>query len=117
MAGVESWVGGGGFWLGLRSGWVDGRFCGGSDGGFVVGFLLWFVVVVLVWRGAWVMGHRSWVCVCDGFWLLQWWCCDLLWWCCGLWWWWLWWVVVATMVVMASGAVVGLVEDGVGWLL
>ena len=107
---------GGGFWLGLRSGWVGGGFCGGGDGGFVVGFLLWFVVVVLVRRGAWVMGHRSWVCVCDGFWLLQWWCCDLLRWCCDLWWWWLWWVVVATMVVMASGAVVGVV-DGVGWLL
>ena len=38
-------------------------------------------------------------------------------WCCDLWWWWLWWVVVATMVVMASGAVVGEVEEGAGWLL
>ena len=33
-------------------------------------------------------------------------------WCCDLWW-----VVVATMVVMASGAMVGEVEEGVGWLL
>ena len=98
---------GGGFWLGLRSGWVGGGFCGGGDGGFVVDFLLWFVVVVLVRCGAWGVGHRSWVCVCDGFWLLQWWCCDL-------WWWWLWRVVVATMVVMASGAVV---DEGVGCLL
>ena len=49
---------GGGFWLGLRSRWWGG-FCGGGDGGFVVGFLLWFVVLVLVQRGAWVVGHRS----------------------------------------------------------
>ena len=49
---------------------VGGGFCGGGDGGFVVGFLLWFVVLVLVQCGAWVVGHRSWVCVCDGFWLL-----------------------------------------------
>ena len=38
-------------------------------------------------------------------------------WCCDLWWWWLWWVVVATMMIMANRAVVGVVEEGVGWLL
>ena len=99
--------------VGFGWGWDrggGGGFCGGGDGGFVVGFLLWFVVVVLVQCGAWVMDHWSWVYVCDGFWLLQWWWCDL-------WWWWLWWVVVATMVVMESGAVVGVVEEGIGWLL
>ena len=99
--------------VGFGWGWDrggGGGFCGGGDGGFVVGFLLWFVVVVLVQCGAWVMDHWSWVYVCDGFWLLQWWWCDL-------WWWWLWWVVVATMVVMASGAMVGVVEEGIGWLL
>ena len=56
---VKLGMGGGGFWLGLRSRWVGGGFCGGGDGGFVVGFLLWFVVLVLVQRGAWVVGHRS----------------------------------------------------------
>ena len=63
-----------------------GGFCGGSDGGFVVGFLLWFMVVVLVRRGAWVT-NLGFVCVmgfgcynggvvtcggggCGGLWLL-----------------------------------------------
>ena len=68
---------GGGFWLGLRSGWVGGGFCGGGDGGFVVDFLLWFVVVVLVRCGAWGVGHGS----------------PILGFC-------VWWVLVATMVVL-----------------
>ena len=80
----------------------------------------WFTDLVLVQRDGSVGGFHG--CGYTGFWFgvilsffffysscrglcLPRWCCDL------------WWVVVATMVVMASGAVVGVVEEGVGWLL
>ena len=36
-------MGGGGFWLGLRSRWAGGGFCGGNNGGF---FFFFFLAVV-----------------------------------------------------------------------